>query len=109
MLHRNRRHAITPVASLEELVEKLHGHTWTTCTAFSHSTLILLNDSTGPDGAQEYAVLRDGRQIETLTVSWMTRDELTESLLKLDATGGDVDMGPCQPLAHPVGCCHACA
>ncbi len=109
MLHRNRRHAITPVASLEELVAKLDGQTWTTCTAFSHGTLILLNDSTGPDGAQEYAVLRDGRQIETLTVSWMTRDELTESLLKLDATGGDVDMGPCQPLAHPVGCCHACA
>lgn len=109
MLHRNRRHAITPVASLEELAEKLIEHTWTMCSGFSTGTLILLNDSTGPDGAQEYAVLRGGRQIESLTVSWMTHNVLIDVLRSLDATGGNVDMGPCEPQPHPVGHCHACA
>jgi hypothetical protein len=109
MLHRERPHLVTPVATIEELAEKLVDHDWTTCTGWSCGTLILLNDSTGPDGAQEYAVLRGGRQIETLTVSWMTRNVLIDVLRSLDDTGGNVDMGPCEPKPHPVGCCHACA
>lgn len=88
MMHKNRRFQIADVASVEELAKKLHESTWTLCTAFRIGDLLLCNDSTSPDGAQEYAVLRpskdnDGRhkQIESLTVSWFESEEkLRETL-----------------------------
>jgi hypothetical protein len=85
MLHRHRRFAVSVVASLEELIEKLTQHTWTLCTCFEYQGLLLANDSFSEDGAQEYAVYKEGRQIESLTVSWMTRarlQEVIEALLR---------------------------
>jgi hypothetical protein len=46
-------------------------------------------DSCSEDGAQEYAVYREGRQVELLTVSWMTREhlqEIIEALLRGEYT-----------------------
>lgn len=37
--------------------------------------LFFLNDSFSEDGAQEYAVVRNGRQIESITFSWCSRAE----------------------------------
>ncbi len=75
MIHGNRRFGVYEVASVGELVENFTQHTWTLCTAFSLENLLFLNDSFSEDRAQEYAVVRDGRQIESLTVSWMSRAE----------------------------------
>ena len=40
--------------------------------------MLWLNDSTGPDGAQEYAVVReeDLMQVESIPASWCSEDEL---------------------------------
>ena len=78
MLHHHRRFAVTVVTSMEDLTEKLTQHTWTLCTCFEYQRLLLANDSFSPDGAQEYAVYREARQVESLTVSWMTRERLQE-------------------------------
>lgn len=90
MMHRRRRWCMpSERKAIPAAVELLIEHTWTLCTAFLvGETLTLPNDSTSPDGAQEYAVVRDGRQIESLTVSWMKPERLLAVLQKLDTEGG---------------------
>src|SRR6266446_7026540 len=66
------------VIEAEELTEKLTQHTWTLCACFEYQKLLLANDSFSEDGAQEYAVYHEGREIESLTVSWMTHERLQE-------------------------------
>lgn len=56
MLHKNRRWCVTPVASAEELAEKLTEMTWCGCSGFRLGGYLWLNDATSPDGAQEFAV-----------------------------------------------------
>lgn len=94
MMYRTRRYLLTDVATAEELAEKLTRHTWCLCQAFAldgpAGRLIFANDSTSPDGAQEYAVLCvdvDGtrRQIESLTVSWCTEARLLAYIQQLQA------------------------
>jgi hypothetical protein len=109
MLHKHRRHLVVDVEDRDDLVEKLIGHTWTPCTGWRWRSLVLLNDATEPDGEQEYAVLRDGRQVESLTVSWMTREPLAALLDALDRGVHGVDLGPHEPKPHPPGSCSACA
>ena len=76
MLHRARRWCVTEVSSAEELARMLTETTWCCCAAFSLSDYCWLNDSTSPDGAQEYAVLTRDRatgkwwQIESITFGW---------------------------------------
>ena len=79
MLHSDRIWSVAEVASAEELAADLTETTWCCCQAFQitgHPRYIWLNDSTSPDGAQEYAVCRLGlakgdiRQIETITFGW---------------------------------------
>jgi hypothetical protein len=72
MIHHQRRFAVTVIDSIEELVRQLTQYTWTLCTCLEYQGLFLANDSFSEDGAQEYAVYKEGRQIESLTVSWMT-------------------------------------
>src|SRR5439155_24593474 len=83
MLHHHRRFAVTVVPSMEELTEKLTEHTWTLCTCFAYQGLLLANDSFSEDGAQEYAVYKEARQVESLTVSWMTQERLQEVIESL--------------------------
>lgn len=88
MLHTKRRHLVSPVETLAELVEKLRHHSWCTCSAFSWGGLVCRNDSTGPDGAQEFAIFKGDEQIESLTVSWYESDaQLAADLANLAATG----------------------
>jgi hypothetical protein len=75
MFHRGRTHRVAEIETAAELAERLVEHTWTLCTGFRHGGLLWLNDSTGPDGAQEFAVVREGRQIESITFSWCSRAE----------------------------------
>jgi hypothetical protein len=97
MMHKNRRYSVADVATAEELAEKLTNHTWCGCNGFRWNGLLFLNDSTGPDGAQEYAVMRriDGtasdspfpciqtheyEQVESVTFGWMTYAEALDWL-----------------------------
>ena len=91
MMHRNRIWGEPVEVTLEEFAEKVaDGRTWTVCTAWKVGEYVFVNDATGDDGAQEYAVLvRDPEspdgwlQIESWTCSWMSRDEIPSYYAKL--------------------------
>lgn len=84
MMHPGRRWGLTEAPSAPWLAHQLAEHTWTACTGFRFGDVLFLNDSTSPDGAQEYAVfvpaarrargLPRWRQIESLTFSWMDEE-----------------------------------
>lgn len=102
MMHKNRRWTVAEVSTPRELAEKLaDGRTWTACSGWfvvgSPETLFL-NDATGPDGAQEYAVVRrevDGRyfQVESITMSWCTVDK-AEAYILAEILRGPADAPP---------------
>jgi hypothetical protein len=82
MMHDRRRWTVAEVATVEELAEKLTEHTWCVCNGWKvhgHEDVVFLNDATGGDGAQEYAVCRrEGQswfQIESITFSWCDRGQ----------------------------------
>jgi len=71
MLHKSRIWGKpSRIESAADLAEKLVEHTWTPCSAFEHAGLLFLNDSTSADGAQEYAIVKGRRQIESITFGW---------------------------------------
>lgn len=86
MLHQNRRWSVTEVGGAEELAAKLTETTWCCCAGFSLGGYLWLNDATGPDGAQEYAVVkragtsRPAMQVESITYSWCTYEQALESI-----------------------------
>src|SRR3954452_5417891 len=80
-MHDQRTWSVAPGASPENLAHKLTEYTWTTDTGFELDGYLFLNDSTGPDGAQEYAVVKRPRepgktylQVESITFGWCTPD-----------------------------------
>ena len=110
MIHHQRTFAVTVIESIEELVRKLTQYTWTLCTCLEYQGLFLANDSFSEDGAQEYAVYKEGRQIESLTVSWMTPAQLQdviEGLLRGEYDA--IEFGPIQPLQTEPAGEHRCA
>jgi hypothetical protein len=81
-MHDRRRWTVAEVATVEELAAKLTEMTWCVCNGFvvhGHEDVVFLNDATGGDGAQEYAVCRrEGQswyQIESITFSWCNRGQ----------------------------------
>ncbi len=97
MFHHDRIWCVTRLASSEELARKLHRIVWTCCTAFELGGYLWLNDSTSPDGATEFAVLKrcsvDGRllQVESITFSWCDYDETLQYIQQ--ALRGEFDDG----------------
>jgi virulence-associated protein VapD len=76
MLHKNRIWNVVDVTP-EELEDKLVNYSWTLCTGFRlPDGTLWLNDSTGEDSAQEYAVIKDNIQLESITVSWCDIDSI---------------------------------
>jgi hypothetical protein len=79
MFYESRPHAIAALDDAGELAEKLFEMTWCGCQVFNLGGILFVNDSTGPDGAQSYAVLvthqadapAGGVEIDNLTVGWM--------------------------------------
>jgi hypothetical protein len=69
-------------------------HSWTLCTGWAIDGYAFLNDSTSPDGAGEWAIVRlsDGAQLESVTFSWMERDEAEAYIARVLA--GELDGGP---------------
>jgi hypothetical protein len=70
MLHPNRVFNIAPVARAAALAERLTERAWTLCTGFHRGDLLFLNDSISENSAAEYAVIHNGRQIESVTFGW---------------------------------------
>lgn len=98
MMHETRRWTVRDVETPEELVRLLTEHDWTCCSGFRLGRFLWLNDATGPDGAQEYAVIdtTTGRQIESITVSWCDAGRLREIVGQIES-GEFVDMGAFAP------------
>jgi len=97
MMHNNRRFHIKNIETAVELAEQLTGaYAWTLCTGFELHGLLFLNDSFTEDSLQEYAVIRAGRQVESVTFSWC--DQATAENHIYDVLNGEeVDLGPVEP------------
>ncbi len=90
MIHGTRRYNVVTGLTVGDIAHRLCASTMTLCTGFLYHhgdgrDYLILNDSFGEDGAQEYAIVcvRDGcgpsdppmvEQIDSITVSWV-RDE----------------------------------
>jgi hypothetical protein len=97
MLHPQRGFSVTPCATAEALAERLTQHAWTLCTGFEHAGLLFLNDAFSEDGAQEYAIVKAGRQIESITFSWCTQARALELITGLVSGELGEDLGPVAP------------
>jgi hypothetical protein len=86
MLHTNRRWCIDQIDSAETLARRLTATTLCGCAGFQIGRYFWLNDSTSPDGAQEFAVVRfvnDGVwiQLESITFRWNDYAKTLELIL----------------------------
>ena len=114
MLFPRRDHVVFDVESPEVLAEKLTQHTWCGCNGFRLGGYLFLNDSTGPDGAQEFAVVResDMRQIESITFSWCSQGEAQKYIEKSISGEFDrvmntaIDQRTIQTQEQHGRCCH---
>jgi len=95
MMHEDRRWCVKPAASAEELARMLTESTWCLCDGFELEGYWYLNDATGPDGAQEYAIVRiEGPratpiQVESITMSWCTEQQALGHIRKTAAAEYD--------------------
>lgn len=110
MLHDRRPFRISPVATAAELAQKLTQTTWCTCQGFRLNDWLFLNDSFGA-GAQEYAIVRDGYQYESVTFSWMTEAQALEWIEDWLARSSPPEhfKSKVTLVAHPEGPCSRCA
>ena len=104
MLHNKRRWCVTPVSSAEELARKLTESTWCGCTAFQIGHYLWLNDSTSPDGAQEFAVIKEvdsGKwiQLESITFGWCDYERSLQLILA--TLNGQDDRNSWRKPVHP--------
>lgn len=113
MIHAGRIYRLTTIADARALVDSLVDRSWTLCSAFALGDLIFANDAFSEDGAQEYAVVRGDRQIESITFSWVEdRDRMHDYITSLLAGAPGVDMGLASVRTkHPEGSnsCPLCA
>lgn len=68
MLHRDREHSIVEVDSVDSLYALLTKQVWGLTTGFRLGRTLFLNDSIVEGSIQEFAVLRDGVQVESITL-----------------------------------------
>ena len=97
MWHKQRRFVVADVANYQELLDKFKGEvgTWCLCNGFRCQGYLWLNDSLSENGAQEYAVVREAdlTQVESVTVSWMSRAELAEFMRLFVSDGLVLELG----------------
>lgn len=115
MINGERVFRIEHIETVEELAKMLVKQTWCLCNGFSIDVdgvrLFFMNDAFSPDGAQEYACYRDGKQIETITFSWYETVEEAEATIRRCATYQPemsfIDDGMPR-IDHPDGYCDLC-
>lgn len=106
MIHYQRKYQVKKYLTVDDLTEALIERTWTVSSGFELEGLLFFNDAFSEDGAQEYAVYRDGKQIESITFSWCDYDKAREIILELvEGTLDTADMftGRIQPQFTIVG------
>lgn len=111
-MHKERKYTVVRIETAEELAHKLTQYTWCGCNGFLFEDMAFLNDSTCADGAQEYAIFRNGVQIESITFGWCTEGLALEFINQLAKGNIGVDMGDTLPLIQSPeehGQCHLCA
>ena len=101
MLHPEREFAIISIESLDKLALILTGSTWTLCTGFEHQGLLFLNDSTREDDAQEYAVIKDGPQVDSITFGGCSEKQAAGCIRRLLA-GRKEGLASVTPRIKPV-------
>lgn len=84
MIHKNRCFSVAPVDSAEELANTLTKFIWCGCNGFRLGDLLFLNDSFSGDGVQEYAVIYQGKEIESITFGWCTEQQALEIIQGLE-------------------------
>lgn len=100
MIHYQRKYEVKKHHTVDDLTEDLINRTWTVWTGFAYEGLLFFNDAFSENGAQEYAVYRDGKQIESITFSWCEYDRAKEIILELvegTLDSGDMFTGRIQP------------
>ena len=109
MIHTNRRYGIVSV-DRDSLAEKLTKHSWTLCTGFECEGFLWLNDAFSEDSAQEYAVFKDGIQVESITVSWCNPKRFSEIVNELHGSKEHLRLNAKAPqIDTNHGTCHLCA
>ncbi len=111
MIHKTRMFSVKKVESTEELAHMLTERTWCLCNGFQLGDLYFLNDSFSEDGAQEYAVFKDGHQIESITFGWCSFDEALRLINDLMSGKLYMDMRTPMPFIESPeqhGSCHLC-
>jgi hypothetical protein len=106
MIHYQRKYQVKKYLTVDDLTEALIERTWTVSSGFELEGLLFFNDAFSEDGAQEYAVYRDGQQIESITFSWCDYDKAKEIILELvegTLDTGDMFTGRIQPQFTIVG------
>jgi hypothetical protein len=125
----NTRHQVVPISSPEELANALievvdgksHARSLCLCDGFYYAGYLWLNDSRVPDAIhfhQEWGVIKSGqiliqgtaRQIESITVSVLSRDELIELIKAVtageyDSDGWDTTVHTESPATHTCDHC----
>ena len=113
-MHDKRRFAVATVASVEELVTKLTEYDWCSCVGFRLGDWLFLNDQTGPDGAGEWAIVRekDMAQVESITFGWCSKEKTLQYIREiLDGKYATVYSKVANRIESPKehGTCGACA
>lgn len=94
MLHQSRAWCVASRSDLGVLAYDLAERVWCCCNGFDLGDYLLLNDATGPDGAQEYALVKKPaqptspyRQLDSITFGWTTTTKARQLLTEI-LTGG---------------------
>lgn len=107
MVHTKRCFNVAKASSVDELAEQITQSTWALCTGFELDGYLFLNDSFTEDSAQEYAVVKDCHQVESITFGWCSRERAAEHIRAVLA-GRHVDMGSFFPRLNHTKVCHFC-
>lgn len=97
MFHKYRPWSIADETDPAELAKKLTQYTWCGCNGFRLGDYLFLNDSTSPDGAQEYGVIHEPtmQQVESITFSWCSEERGLKYIREVLA-------GECEPYTEPL-------
>jgi len=79
----HRTYSVREYTDAGELASRIDDTTWTLCTGFQIGDVLLVNDSTGPDGAQVYAAIDDIGLIDSIAFSWISVEEAVECIVAL--------------------------
>ena len=93
MMHKSRRYVVRAMATLADTVAKLAHGNYCGCVGISFNGTVYLNDATSGDGVEEWAVFRNGRQVESITFGWMSPAEIEETVRRMDAEPWDAFKG----------------